>query len=151
MRLAHNIRILVYCRQGEDYEQVKNTLKALVPFNIEEEKIALNETLVKGEKDYEQDITISEILLTKERHVKAFLDFLNDKLNAEQKELLVRESPSRFDKDLNFFLRLDKDKLNNEQRWWITDSGNCYHIRLSIAAYPKNNEKAMEALKDIFH
>lgn len=105
---------------------------------------------MKGEKDYEQDITIYEMLLTKERHVKAFLDFLNEKLNAEQKELLISQSYSRFDKDLNFFLRLDKDKLNNSQ-FWITDSGNCYHIRLSIAAYPKNNEKAMETLKDIFH
>ncbi len=149
MRLAHNVKVSVYCKQGED-GRIKEMLMGLMPFDLEEEKIAINESLVRGEKTHERDIIIYEILLTKERHVKAFLESLNEKLNTEQKELLIRQSSLRFDREFNFFLRLDKDKLQ-EQRYWITDSGNCYHIRISIAAYPKNQEKALEALKGIFH
>ncbi len=150
MRLAHNIRISVYCKQEEDCEQVKNTLIGLIPFNLEEEKISFKEILVKGENGYEHDIRIYEVLLTKEKHVKAFLDLLNERLSAEQKELLIKQSYTRFDKELNFFLRIDKERLVKDKIYWITDSGNCFHIRISIAAYPKRYETATAMVKQIF-
>jgi RNA binding exosome subunit len=44
--------------------------------------------------------------------------------------------------------RLKQKLLNNEL--WITDCGECFHIRISIAAFPKKKEVALEVIKKIF-
>ena len=53
------------------------------------------------------------------------------------------------DDDLNFFLRLEKPKLFNHE-YWITDSGDCMHIKINLAAFPKKKEKAAPLIKEIF-
>jgi RNA binding exosome subunit len=84
--------------------------------------------------------------LQKEKHTNAFLNSLKQRLSDDQKQLLLRQSESRLDSELSFFIRLDKDRLLNENRFWITDSGNCFHIRMSIAAYPSNREAALKVI-----
>ena len=71
------------------------------------------------------------------------------RLSAEQKELLRIQAESRIDHDLNFYLRLDKAKLLQGQ-YWITDEGDCFHIKISLAVFPKKLEKAIELAKEMF-
>ena len=150
MKLVHTARLTVYCKDGEACEEIKACLQGLVPLDLEQEKLAVKETIMKGEHAAEQDIKIYEIMLSKERHVNKFLAALNQKLSKEQRELLVQQAASRFDEDLNFFIRLDKDKLMHENLCQLTDSGECFHIKLSIAAYPKRYDTALAAVKSIF-
>ncbi|MBI2545665.1 hypothetical protein HYV81_00630 [Candidatus Woesearchaeota archaeon] len=148
MRLANNIRISVYCR--DDCSAVKDALVSLVPFKLEQEKVSVQQTVMKGEHMGEQDITILEIVLNKERHIVQFLESLTEKLTDEQRQILLQQHLSRFDDDFNFFLRLDRAAYLEEKRLKITDSGDCFHIRISIAAYPKRYDTALAVLKQIF-
>lgn len=147
MKLANSIKISVFAKEEEDSEKILNKLIALIPFNIEEEKITPAKQNASGFN--EKIIKIFEITLNKDRHISGFLEFLNSKLTKEQKELLIMQADSRTDEELNFFIRFDKDKLLNEE-FCITDSGNCYHIKLSLAVFPKKKENAFAVVKEIF-
>ena len=97
----------------------------------------------------ERQIQIFEVDLEKDSEIREFLDFLVSKLNSDQKKLLLKQIHSRLDEELNFFLRLDKEKLINGE-YWITDSGNCYHIKILLAVYPKKRAKGIEIIRKIF-
>ena len=147
MKLAHHIRISVFSKEDEDAEAIKTALISLINLDLEKEKLSLQERNAKG---FEQKkIKVFEITLAKERHTAAFIGYLTSHLSAEQKELLQRQTESRIDHDLNFYLRLDKAKLLQGQ-YWITDEGDCFHIKVSLAVFPKKPEKAVELVKEIF-
>ena len=147
MKLAHQIKISIFIKEEEDREKTFNRLLSLVPFDLKKEKIKLNEDTAMGFNN--KKIKTYEIVLEKNRHINAFLEKLKEALSQEQKELLLKQAESRLDEDLHFFIRLDKEKLLNNE-FWITDSGNCFHIRISIAAFPAKRELALEVVKEIF-
>lgn len=147
MKLAHQIKLSVFIHEEEDREKIFQKLISLVPFNLKEEKIKLNEDTAIGFNN--KKIKTYEIVLEKDRHINGFLEKLKESLNQEQKELLLKQAESRLDDELHFFIRLDKEKLLNDE-FWITDSGNCFHVRISIAAFPAKREKALEVLNELF-
>jgi len=148
MKYFNNIKISVFAKKDEeDHEKIKQKLIELVPFDPEKEKLKVKEQ--KAEGFNEKIVYIYEIDLAKDRHINAFTEFLLSKLTPEQKELIKRQLESRLDEEFNFFLRLDKEKLLNNE-FWITDSGDCYHIKANIACFPRNREKAAAVLREIF-
>ena len=146
MLLTNNIKISVFVKPEDDEPSVKKHLLALFPFNLEQERIALQRNKATGFN--QREIIILEVDLQKERHTNAFLEFFKSRLNEQQKSMIV-EQENRLDDDCNLFIRLDKEKLLAGE-CWITDSGDCYHIRMSIAAFPKKREKAKEVVERIF-
>ena len=84
----------------------------------------------------------------KQKHTSLFLKNLMKKLSQEQKDLLLRQLESRLDETLHFYIRLDKNKLLDNE-YFITDSGNCFHIKIAIAAYPHKRDVAIEVMKYI--
>ena len=146
--LAHNIHISVFCKPEEDIELIEKKLLFLVPFDIKEQKIELKKTNATGFN--EKKITILEVYLEKESHTNLFLKNLAKNLADEQKSLIKKQAESRLDEGLNFFLRLDKIKLINEDKLWLTDKGDCYHIRIKIAAFPHKREVALKVIEKIF-
>jgi len=144
MKLTHTVRLSVFAYEGEDSVKIESVLRSLFPLSLEQEKVELKQTNATGFA--ERRIIIFEIFLQKEKHTNAFLNNLKQKLSDDQRQLLIRQSVSRLDDELNFFIRLDKDKLLAEDRFWITDSGNCFHIRMSVAAYPSNREAALKVI-----
>lgn len=147
MKLAHKIEITVFSKPGEDEELIRRKLLSLLPFDAGKEKIEIKETKASGFN--QKDIKIFEIELSKDRHINEFLKNLSDKLSAGQKELLLRQISSRLDSQLRFFIRLDKDRLLKNNDVLITDSGNCFHITISIAAFPARVENAVKVIKEI--
>ncbi|MDD5086750.1 MAG: RNA-binding domain-containing protein [Candidatus Nanoarchaeia archaeon] len=146
--LSHNICISVFSKPEDDEENIKNSFISLFPFNLKDEKIELKSKKCLGFN--EKKITVFEVSLEKEKHINKFLKSLNEKLSKEQKQLLINQIESRLDNDLNFFLRLNKEKLINEKRLWITDSGNCYHIKIKIAAFPNKKHIASKNIEKMF-
>ena len=146
--LAHNIHITVFCKPEEDTKLIAKKLLFLVPFDIKEQKIELKKTNATGFK--EKKITILEIYLEKESHTNLFLNNLIKNLTDEQKSLINKQADSRLDDELNFFLRLDKNRLINEDKLWLTDNGECFHIKIKIAAFPHKREVALKTLEKIF-
>ena len=147
MNVAHSATIRVFCGEGENEQAILAGLKWLIPFDFEKEKISIQGQNALGFND--RKITIFEVVLTKNRHVRAFLDNLLVKISEQDKKTLLRQLNSRIDEDANFFLRFEKERLSEHQDLLLTDGGNCYHIKIKIAAYPSTKEKAIDAMKEL--
>ena len=78
MKTFHNVKLSVFCNKDEDQEEIKKTLISLFPFDLEKEKIVLKESSATGFN--ENDITILEVFLDKQRHVKEFVDSMLNRL-----------------------------------------------------------------------
>ena len=148
MKIANSVKINVFIKEEEDEEKIKAKLFGLIPFDLEEEKVELKENNVTGFSDTK--IKVFEILLEKERHIQAFFDNLNKELSDEAKEVILRQAESRLDEEGNFFLRFSKDKLVEENELWVTDQGNCFHIKMNVAAFPKKRKIALEIIRKVF-
>ena len=149
LKLAHTIILSVFAKESEDSIKLAEKLVELISLDLDEEKISLNKGLATGFNN--KQIRIFEIILTKQRHINKFLNFFNNNLSQEQKQLLIEQQESRLDSDLTFFIRLDKDKLVNENKYQLTDSGNCFHIKIVLAAYPKKREKGIVIINLLFN
>jgi len=148
MKLAHNVAVTVYCKPEDNEEEVVSNLRKLFPFELEKEKIQLSRK--KATSFEERVISIFQVMLKKDSHINKFLEHLNKQLSTEQRELLIRQRESRLDPENLFFLRIDKEILIKEDRRFITEYGNCYHIRISIAAFPTTRENALAVVEKIF-
>ncbi len=161
MKLANSIKATVFIKttdksvesvsqdlqkQGEDEDSLKLKFLELFPFNFEEEKVILKKSKATGFN--QKEIIIYEAELDKDKHTNAFLKNLKEKLDSQQRVMLVRQE-DRLDDDLNFFIRLDKKSLLQDQ-YQVTDCGECFHIRISIAAFPRKREVALDIVKKIF-
>ena len=60
------------------------------------------------------------------------------------------QKESRLDDNLDFFLRFGKDEYIRNDKLMLTDSGNCFHIKISIDAFPKKREIALKIADKIF-
>jgi len=148
VKLAHLVVIRVFAKEEEDYAKIIEKLRFLVPFNLEEEKILLKESIAEGFNN--KKIRIAELRIEKTTLINSFLKRLSSMLNDKQVEMLLRDAEKRIDENLDFCMRLDKKRLLEKNECWITDSGECYHIRISIAAFPKKIKNALEVLNQIF-
>lgn len=147
MKLVHNIRVNVFVKEDESEKLIKEKLFMLFPFDFEKEKIKLDKKVVKGFN--EKNIIIYDVLIEKERHTNRFLKNLLENLNNEQKDLLIKQAETRIDRELDLFLRLDKEKLL-DNKYWVTGSGNCFHIKFCLAVFPKNKENVLKLIEKMF-
>jgi len=148
MKLLNNALLSVFVKAGEDENKITEKLKSFVPLDFEEEKLAVKRQTAEGFED--KKMVILEIELEREKHTNAFLKELDSKLESGQKELLIRQAESRLDGEFNFFMRLDKDRLLDENKYWVTDSGNCFHIKMNIACFPRKRDVALGIIQNIF-
>ena len=150
MKLAHQIKTKVfsYEKNNEDNKLILDKFLEFFPFNLEDEKIELKKTETEG--FHENKITIFEVTLTKQRHINKFLANLVNNIDEEQKKLILGQLESRIDDNLDFYLRFDKEEHIKNNKLVLTDSGNCFHIKISVAAFPKKRELGLKIVKDIF-
>jgi len=145
MKFAHLIRITVF---SKDEDNVLNSLLSFFPFNLEKEKIKIEKTIADGFEN--KKIGVYKVTLTKEKHTNQFINSLIKRLDDEQKALISKQLESRLDNELNLFLRFDKDELIKENKLKLTDKGNCFHIKMSIAAFPAKREIALDIVRELF-
>ena len=145
--LAHRVELSVFVRE-EDFARKEDfllALRSLVPFQLEEEKVAVESQTAQGFN--EKRILIARIVLQKARHVRAFLEHLSKRLSPAQKALLREQAASRLDAENSFFMRFDREALL-EKRLHLTDSGACYHVKIGIAVFPATSEAALAAIDE---
>lgn len=147
MRLAHSIAVSVFVKPEENADNVRSSFIALFPFDLPKEKIVVASEKVTSFED--RSITILTVRLLKESHIRLFLDHLLEQLNKNEQAELYLQRESRLSEDLQFYIRLDKDGVERGI-FRLTDGGNCVHIRIAIAAYPKKREVALGVLDKIF-
>ena len=149
MKKLNTVTIRVFSYESEDAEAVKKGLASFISLDLEKEKIAVEKSVSKGDEG-EEDITIFQLMLVKEKHTNAFLRFIGEKISQKDKETILKQAETRLDEELNFFIRFNKDKILNEQKYELAYDGNCYHIRMNIAAFPHKRETALETVREIF-
>jgi RNA-binding protein len=145
MKTCHSVIISVYCKPEEDENTILDKLERLVPFKLENQ---LHREKVST--FFDRKILVVTASIVKQKEITEFIDHLTHILTSEQQELLINQAESRLDDNLNFFLRLDKKKLVFEDKYWITDGGDCIHIKMNLASYPKKREKGLEIVRAIF-
>ncbi len=148
MRYAHSARLTVFSYENENSEIILESFLKFFPFSLEENKVELKKT--KAQEFNESAITIFEVVLTKINLINKFLDFILDNLSEEQKQIIIRPKESRLDGNLDFFIRFDKDEWINNKKLELTDSGKCFHLRVSVAAFPRKREVALKIIKELF-
>lgn len=148
MKYAHLVRLTVFSYEHENSQTILDAFLRFFPFNLEYSKVVLKKTDARGLN--EKKIRVFEIALTKENLINQFLKNLQDSLDENYKNKILQQMESRLDKNLDFFLRFDKDAWINEGKLVLTDSGKCFHIKISIAAFPKKREIALNVVKNLF-
>lgn len=149
MKCLNNAVLSVFAKPNEeDSAAIKQALIEFVPLDLAEEKITVQDEKAKGFND--QPIHIYTITLTKTAHTNAFLKKLLDLLQPEQKNTLIEQRESRLDNELNFFIRLDKDRWLASREAALTDSGHCFHIKLHLAAFPARRPDGLLLVEKIF-
>jgi RNA binding exosome subunit len=145
VKLLNSVNISVFVKEDENYVAIRETFLKLIPFDIEKEKLSIVETNTLG---FETKIKIIELQLLKEKHTNQFIKNIMSKFSEEQKALLLRQFYSRCDSEFNFFIRLDKEKLQDNE-YSITDLGNCFHLRMNLACFPRNIDAAKTLIEKI--
>ena len=148
MKHANQIRLNVFSYEYEDRNSVLEAFLGFFPFNLEENKVILKKTNASGFSD--KKIEIFEAALAKDSLIKQFLNNLLNNLSEVQKGQLLQQAESRLDAELNFFIRFDKDSWIKDRKLFLTDSGKCFHLKISIAAFPRKREVALNAVKELF-
>ena len=147
MKYAHLIRLNVFSNENENSQNILEAFLRFFPFNLEDNKILLKKSNAEGFND--KKIGIFEVILTKDNLINQFLESLLRGLDKNQKDQLLSQSESRLDKNLDFFIRFDKNSLINDKKLELTDSGKCFHLKISIAAFPKKREVALNVIKEL--
>lgn len=148
MKYAHSIKLTAFSYEHENSESVLEAFLRFFPFSLEKNKVDLKKSIASGFN--EKKIDILEATLTKNSLINQFLKGLLDNLDGSQKKQALEQAESRLDKNLDFFIRLDKDSWLNEKKLVLTDSGKCFHLKISMAAFPKKREVALNLIKDLF-
>lgn len=148
MKYAHSIRLNVFSYENEDSKIILESFLKFFPFSLEENKVELKKTTAQGFN--ESAITIFEVILTKTNLINQFLDFILNNLDKKQKELILKQIESRLDENLDFFIRFDKDEWIKNNKFELTDSGKCFHLKISIAAFPRKREVGLKIIRELF-
>lgn len=144
----HHAEIRVFVNPEEDVEQIKQNLIKFVPFDLKKEKIKLVSKNTSGFN--EKKIVILSLRFDKARHTNAFIKHLNSMLDDKTRTTILTQADSRLDEELHFFLRFDKQSLISDNTLVLTDRGNCYHLKIGIASFPKTRKKTLEIVKELF-
>lgn len=153
MKYCHTITVNIFIKpeditqNPEIKEKAKYAIKSLLPLDWEKEKISINE--IKAEGFNGRQIIIYELKMQKEKETNAFIKHLTSKLSNDQKDFLRIEKESRLDENDDFFIRLDRKKLL-DGIYELTTSGDCFHIKMNIAAFPKKRENAIKVIDEMF-
>ena len=147
MKVFHHVVLSVFAKPEDDAEKVKACLLKLVPFELESEKLELHDQHAHGFN--QRTIHVFSITLEKDRHINEFWEAFEAKLSKQQGLQLLQEVETRLDADLMFYVRIDK-ALWEQGIIQLTDSGHCYHLKLSVAAFPHKREIALGVLTKVF-
>ena len=147
MKYFHSIKLTVFSYEHENSEEIFSSFLKFLPFDLEKNKSVVIKRNASGFN--ESKITIFEVILKKTNPVNQFIEFILKGLDEVQKEALVQQLESRLDENLDFFIRFDKEEWLKNGKLELTDSGKCFHLKMSVAAFPRNREIALRLVKEL--
>jgi RNA binding exosome subunit len=144
MNNIHNITVRVIEKDEQKIPDIIQKFNQLLPLDFKKEKISINHDTAKGFED--KTIHILTMDTTKTQHNKTLIKNIFNNLPDDYKTQIYHQIKSRLDDEGNFYIRLDKESLLDD-KFELVDHGDCFHIRLKIAAYPSNQENLKKSTK----
>jgi RNA binding exosome subunit len=162
-RLLHHVTITVFGKPHDDLPAVLKGLDAVSPVPtatlLEQEKnydgerpntvhyrLPDVELTVQQTPSDEGTLTIYTLFFKRMAWVNAFARQVVAAMTPEEHKEYGSAPETLLDSDARFSLRLDKELLM-QGKVVLTDDGNCYQVKASVAAYPKNDEQILETVK----
>lgn len=146
MKFIHHIAISVFVYEGEDTSETLNSLLEFLPEDLEKEKIIIEEEEAKIKEG--KDMQLYKVVLSKQRHTTFAFGQLKAALGPEQCAT-IRGQDNRVDEEGNLYIRIDKKPFEKDGTALLTDKGDCFHFKITLAAFPKTRENALNVAKEI--
>nr|WP_245312654.1 RNA-binding domain-containing protein [Methanohalophilus levihalophilus] len=135
----------------EDRSRVLQALNLFLPENYTTDTSGNSGNIdsMEIEGHHGNPMVLFSVTLKRKPEIKAFAEKLNKGLSPENRDVLLGELHERLDDELMLHLRFDKQQayLGNVS---FSDSPDSIVVKLKIATYPKNMEKAIQVLEDLF-
>jgi len=147
--VIHYIILRATVHATEDRSRVREALDRFLPASVSKSKDHddLVDTLeVQGH--YGNPITMLSAKIDRKAQTSAIVKYIREHLSDEDVVTLNNEIPERLDDDQLFFLRFDKQKAYQELLE-LSSSSDAIIVRIKIATYPKNREKAIEIVEEL--
>jgi len=147
-KLIHNISVTVFEKNKDNIKQCKEAFTYLLPLDFEKEKIHVSLESVEGLQ--QKTISILQVKTTKKRHNELLMQTLFSKLNDIDKKRIGKQYLTRLNQDGHFFIRLKKKQFL-KNNFVLTDSGDCFHIKIKLAGFPAKWDKFVNAAKSLLN
>lgn len=150
MKLLHSITITVIDKE-DSFENIEFGFDYLMPFDLVKNNIKLKSEYIGADPEINESkpITIYTLDIEKQKLMTQFIEYLRRMLSPIAKKEIVKNAQKFMEEDCVAYLRIDKDEIFNK-KITLTNDGNCFHVKLKIAAYPKKKENALEILEQLF-
>lgn len=149
--MIHYIILRATAHATEDQARVLQALSLFLPENYTK-----NSSGDSGNIDYMEieghhgnPMVLYSVTLKRKPEIKAFTEKLNAGLSPESRAILLGELHERLDDELMLHLRFDKQHAYLGHLH-ISDTKDPIIVKLKVATYPKNREKAIQAMEDLF-
>lgn len=150
MKYIHNITIRAFSK-NDTPESIEKGFDYIVPFDMLKEKIKIKTEYFGADSNNPdaEPLTIYSIFLDRQVFIGGFMKYFRSLLSPNQKKSIIEKAEKFMDEECAVYIRLDKDELRKE-KIELVDHGNCFHITLNIAAFPKKKEKALDIVRMLF-
>jgi len=150
MKYIHNITIRAFSKD-DTQKSIENGFDYLIPFDLLKEKIKIKTEYFGADSDNPgaEPITVYSIFFDRQAFIGGFMRYFRSLLSPSQKKNIIERAEKFMDEDCAIYIRIDKDELRKE-KLELVDHGNCFHITMNIAAFPKKKEKALEVVRMLF-
>ena len=141
-KCVHNITMKVFEKETDQIQKCLSVFKHMIPVDFEKEKIPIHHE--KADGFFQKTIHILKIKTEKNRHNMVMLNTVFSHLSADDRKRVTREILTRIDDDGFFYIRLDKESLF-QKKYRITESGDCFHMKIKLAAFPASTDAYLKA------
>lgn len=148
MKYAHAIRLRAIV-SPEREALVKEKMKELLglPLSVVEEEEDVSFDVDEAEDFSGNELRFVRTEYTKTRNTNRVLESLREGLSRGDREMIAGQM-DRLSDDLEFHIRLDLDSFLDDV-FIVTESGDCLHVRVKVAAYPAKRSKAERVVAEM--
>ncbi|NLI61891.1 MAG: exosome subunit [Methanosarcinaceae archaeon] len=136
-------------------EDLSGVLKALDFFLYpclripDENEILKLHNIVSANGHFGNPISLISAKIENKGNSSRFVNFFNENISDEDRQILRSEMPDRLDDDLNFYMRFDKQEAF-AGRLKLTDGDDAVFVKIKIETYPKSWENAGLIVEELF-
>lgn len=140
MRWVHKLKVTMLEKPGDVEADIVAAIKDLAGQEPKLDQVEDSDSKIVGAeilKESQQNDILKKIVAGVKEQAKTIVDQADSRVHEEEEEW-------------NFYLRFDKAAYLKERKMILTDSGNCVHVKLTLAVFPKKREPALALVKRLF-